>query len=326
MNIALRERSEAPTGEPVRRWLLQGPLHPLPPGEGHRRCGVLGQCGPRAYLYPEIAGYYLRWLAQQPDAPAEVAPSILRWLLDWASADRPPARVALEPVADWRAAALFAFDLAMLRRGCAHWPALEPVAELAGRIDALLGRLITADGQLAAVCADQPMPLRWSTRPGAYQAKVAIALLESDTRLPLPAPLAAATRQLANAAPRCPSHSEHHPELYAIEGLLVLDRRQARGRLCRLLERVDADGWLREGAGGGRRRTDVQAQAVRAARRLGLADSRITRMTRALAAAIRPDGSLPFDPDEHHAPANTWCALFAAEALAASHDTAGMPT
>jgi hypothetical protein len=310
-------------------WLRHGPLHALPARQAAKRCGVLGQTGAQAYLYPEIAGYYLHWLSRQPGGHGQLARPVLQWLGDWANAPAPPARIALTRAGeDWRAAGLFAFDLAMLRRGCARWPALAEAGRLIDALDRLLDRLIEDSGRLDAVRAAGLMPVRWSTGPGAYQAKVAVALLESHVTYALPPRMAAATQRLVDEVRVMPSHREYHPELYAIEGLLVLDRPQAARRLANLLERVGADDWLREHADGGRRRTDVQAQAVRAARWLGLEDERTARMARALAAAIRADGSLPFDPDEREAPANTWCALFAVEALAASPDTdhPGMPT
>ncbi len=314
--------------ERIHAWLLRDALHALPAGPAGARCGVLGQTGSAAYLYPEIAGYHLHWLARRAGEHSPLADRILRWLLDWAAAAAPPARVSLTLAADWRSAGLFAFDLAMLRRGCARWPGLATAMNLASCIDNLLERLVDADGGIRAVLAEVPMPQRWSTTAGAYQAKVAVALFASAQTFPLPGRLAAATLGMATAACRMPAHAEHHPELYAIEGLLVLDRPQAAQRLARLLARIDADGWLREHTDGGRRRTDVQAQALRAARWLGLEDERTARMARELVNSTRPDGSLPFDPDAHEAPANTWCALFAAEALAASSatDNADMPT
>ena len=313
--------------EGIHTWLLDSALHPLPAGAGGARCGVLGQTGPAAYLYPEIAGYYLNWLARQAGAHGELAHRIIRWLVDWSEAAAPPARVALTPATDWRSAGLFAFDLAMLRRGCACWPDLATTDTVIERIDGLLERLLDADGRIRPVLADGHLPQRWSTTAGAYQAKVAAALLLSDVVFPLPGRLAAAGRRMAKEACLMPPHAEHHPELYAIEGLLVLDPSQAAQRLARLLDRIDAEAWLREQSHGGRRRTDVQAQAIRAARWLRLDDERTHRMARRLAAAIRADGSLSFDPDAKDAPANTWCTLFAAEALAASLATdSGMPT
>jgi hypothetical protein len=313
--------------ERIHTWLLDSALHPLPAGAGGSRCGVLGQTGPEAYLYPEIAGYYLNWLARQAGEHGELALRIIRWLVDWSAAAAPPARVALTPAPDWRSAGLFAFDLAMLRRGCACWPDLAMTSTLAGRIDGLLERLLDADGRIRPVLADGFLPQRWSTTAGAYQAKVAVALLASESVFPLPSRLVTATRRMADEACRMPPHAEHHPELYAIEGLLVLDPSRAAQRLARLLDRIDAEAWLREKSDGGRRRTDVQAQAIRAARWLALDDERTDRMARRLAAAVRADGSLRFDPDDKDAPANTWCALFAAEALAASPaNDCGMPT
>ena len=120
------ERLESTAGDArvaaarLRHWLLHGPAQL---SDGRHCGGVAGRisAGTPVYVYAEITGYFLHWLADLTHVESrEVVSERARRALDWATrqfaAGRvPPTRaylVAAEP--DWRNDAMFFFDLAML--------------------------------------------------------------------------------------------------------------------------------------------------------------------------------------------------------------------
>lgn len=302
-----------------------------------------------SYVYPEIAGYWLRWLAFRAvrcgdrDGLAVRAEAAQRWLARWCALPGPPTRVHLdEPRDDWRNGALFCFDLAMVLRGlgsCAAAGLVAPHAPLARTLDALLVRCIAADGAFDALVplADASrLPARWSTRRGAFLAKAAAGVLRAATQWPVdPRVTAAAERTLADsvAALAAAPHAEAHPLLYACEG--VLDLPQHAGfrtalpivvaRHAALLACVTRDGDLPEStaaAAEGPARVDVIAQALRVAHLLALHgvaspdSAAIAGLRTALVQRIGSDGGVPFSRQSPPGQRNTWAAMFADQALA----------
>ena len=101
--------------------------------------GVVDDDRPR-YWYPEIAGYYLSYLATL-DCADQRAARIVGWLRRWWSAPgsaretriAAPGRTAGE---DWRNRWLFSFDLAMIVRGLGCHPGLSEAVALREEIAA----------------------------------------------------------------------------------------------------------------------------------------------------------------------------------------------
>jgi hypothetical protein len=280
--------------------------------------------------YPEIAGYYLSYLACSGGDDG-AARAIFAWL-ERITADGPPlTRYFLDRRDDdWRNRFVFAFDLAILLRGLVQMRHAEPASadRLISRCgEALVG--ISHDGVLASHVARQEQqvampPERWSTRPGVHHLKAAAALaVWSDARAQ-----ALAARTIDHWAPQLPTiiatgTPDHaHPYLYGIEGLLLHHARtrdatladaatEAYRALMELLD--DADEAGRGNAG------DVAAQMLRAGTTLQRID-RISpeewrptrrRFMQRLRALDSAEGAVLFDARGHR---NVWATLFAWQA------------
>src|SRR6266496_747708 len=139
------------------RWLLSDAVQL---SHGPERGGVAGSVdaeGGLEYLYPEITGYYLQWLAWQASRDGRIATLAARaaaaqaWLARWIVPDRVPhTRVYLRTgQADWRNHASFCFDLAMALRGlssAARLDLIEIDEALVLRLARELLRLVGDDG------------------------------------------------------------------------------------------------------------------------------------------------------------------------------------
>jgi hypothetical protein len=328
-------------------WLLEGPAQRRDAPHAGAVAGVLEAADAPAYVYPEITGYYLQWLAWRAcagtarDALATRAAAAQSWLARWAADAVPRTRVYRLPRDDWRNGALFQFDIAMVLRGIAgamHAGLVVPDQILIARLDALLLQLRLNDGTLGpcrALDDATVLPKRWSTRPGAFLAKAAAGVLAA-ARLPgvSPALVEAARRTLARAQADLTArpHDEAHPLLYAIEGVLAraddadarIALRPAAAALDGLLATRDAAGYPREHVREhGQRRNDVLAQALRAgcvlaalgvagaparATLVGLADALVLRVT--------PAGAVAFRAATATNELNVWAAMFSEQALA----------
>jgi hypothetical protein len=334
----------------IERWLLQRGAQQRAGEHAGAVAGWLDADGAAAYVYPEITGYYLQWLAWVASrrGPEEMlaarAGAAQRWLSAWIGADdAPPMRVYLnESPHDWRNDAVFCFDLAMALRGLAsaqRQGLIAPDAALVDRLCAWLSRLVGPDGALDAclrhrVC--DAWPQRWSTRRGAFLAKAAAGILAAASVLPrLPPPLlAAAERTFAasiDALVRAP-HDETHPYLYAIEGFLSLPQRpDFATALPAIAEAFDARiaeaervGRLPEVRGGeGPARLDIVAQALRAALLLAAhrpaspeREPRRRFLVASLVQHVAPGGALPFAVEATPPQHNVWTTMFAEQALA----------
>jgi hypothetical protein len=254
--------------------------------------GWVDREGRASYVYPEITGYYLQWLAWHAachgvnSETRRRAAAAQRWLLSWAfGAETPETRIYLEPAGhDWRNAALFFFDLAMVLRGLASAARLgliETDPRLVARVSELLWRLVADDGMFDACVAtsvDAALPDRWSTRRGPFLSKAAAGVLIAAAQFSsLPGALAKAADATFGSALESMSaqlHSETHALLYGIEGALSLPEHPATvtamphmvRQLRDLLERSAQLGHTPELLGGtGRVRLDIMAQAIRAA-------------------------------------------------------------
>ncbi len=301
--------------------------------------GWTAEDGRPAFVYPEITGYYLTWLAglasSQPAAKAlatERATAAVGWLARVRGGDLPPTRLDLRgrSLPGWRSRALFVFDIAMVVRGLSAVSPLVGAAadDLRARWVLRVSEHLTEHGQLMPLCPEPGvvLPNRWATRPGPHLAKASAALMLSGQ---LPRRLAAAAEttlsRWTQASPTPLSVDELHPALYQVEALLMTGR--APGRAAEVLRDVLSQ--MREGRG---RRGDVISQALRAAmllRRHDVAtapsDVVVNRLRFWLGQHITPRGSVLFveHGERHH---NVWATMFAHQALRL-HDrsTAGHP-
>ncbi len=325
-------------------WLLHGPAQVRSGPRSGAVGGSFDADGGARYVYPEITGYYLQWLAwcsrHAPDQSglATRAAAAQAWLGAWARTPNPQTRVYLQAAdEDWRNRTLFTFDIAMAVRGIGAAVAerlIVPDAHAVGALCALLQRLVAADGMFDACLPSSVdgVPPRWSTQRGGFLAKAGAGLLRAAESLPIPRSIReAAETTLAAALDACAQnpHDEVHPLLYAYEGALsALPGLRVRSRLRgiatqfdRLWSAAHATGRvpeLRSGAAGVRR-IDVAAQTVRVAQLLGSALDTpdrwdVTALQRELAAAVHADGAMPFAFDRADT-LNTWAAMFTSQAL-----------
>jgi hypothetical protein len=285
--------------------------------------GRFASDGSPQFAYPEIAGYWLRWCASQPELDA--AP-----LLDWLAATRDdegfwPTRLAVTgaPLDDeWQTLACL-FDHAML------WDGLQ---QLAGRRGCRFARDLAQDlrrtlatfaseGALlpvhVVVPATLPPSQHWSRNGGPFLLKACARLRGVDDALGRVA--VASVGELAGRALWAPHH-EAHPQLYAVEGLLELGYiNAARMAFSALMVAYGGPSGLREQVHGGPRRSDVLAQALRVAAILGVTDASWRSLTAELVARVDENGRLPFAEagSPHHRDCPTWASLFALQALEA---------
>jgi len=313
--------------------------------------GVAGAIDPdlgTVYVYPEITGYFLRWLAWLRVRGAESLPlarraaACQRWLGSWAERTQvPPTRVyLLAETRDWRNSGIFFFDLAMVLRGLASATevALIRVDErLVERLVALLSTLLARDGMFAACLSTSPqtpLPDRWSTPRGGFLAKAAAGILDAARVVPqiTPALCRAAQGTLAESVLTAieQPHAEAHPMFYAIEGALAPGAASVSAaklsslaqQIDRVLEAALPHGVPKESAApGAPGRIDVAAQCVRATCLLRARDGRwspdahaLTKMLHAVVCYTSPEGFLPI-ADHGGGPRNVWAAMFAEQAL-----------
>ena len=333
----------------IEDWLLGSDVQL---GRGPHRGGIAGWLdgnGLPEFVYLEITGYYLTamaWLASGAAGSAtniDTATNRARLAAGWIAAvfdteSAPPTRLYLSgrPV-DWRNNAVFSFDLAMAARGlgsASHlvgWPKCRQTLQgLCGRLDRISsGSDIMSSHEFAAGDATT-MPDRWSTRPGPHHLKAAAAVLRLPAGVVGAAMTATAQRtcdhwvkSFANEPWPC---EELHAALYGLEGMLLrgqvpADIAAAESAFVRLMELQQPDGSLPPTIAGGTVRSDVLAQALR----MGLLlrargclneehwSERLDLLTDALLKFVRPDGGVLFALDQPVA--NTWCAMFAHQAL-----------
>ena len=325
----------------IASWLLEGGVQLLTDPHRGGVAGWVDSGGRAVYVYPEITGYYMQWLAWNVSIGGITARLVhratlaQRWLAHWIQrTDPPPAtRVYLDAHGhDWRNDAEFFFDLAMVVRGVAgatRAGLIEPDEALVGNAAAQLSRLIASDGMFNAYragSASTRLPDRWSPRRGGFLASKILphvgARLQEAAAATVAASLDAAIGQ---------PHDETHPALYAIEGALGLPDRRAiapflpalSNQIDILLAHASVDGWLPESrTGTGAERLDVVAQALRVAVLLRARcvdwspDARaLDKMRQLLVRYISPVGALPFAPQAATPQYSVWCAMFAEQAL-----------
>ncbi len=340
------------TGAAIADWLVGGPAQVRTGANAGGVAGCIAVSGSPLYVYPEIAGYYLQWLAWRAQrfgnspALAERATAVQTWLATWLAAAGPPAtRVHLQDAADdWRNHAVFCFDLAMVLRGlasAARARLLVPDAAVVAGVCHQLDRLIAPDGMFDACIAHVAgavLPQRWSTRRGAFLAKAAAGVVAAAHALPgIPDRVthaASATFAASVVATLESPHAEAHPLLYAFEGIMALPRDPGfAGALAAiavqfdlLLAQAAADGHIPETlatAANGPARVDVIAQTLRIgyllhAHRPQQPPDRVAlaRLRGVLARQVHASGAVGFTLGPDPAQWNVWAAMFADQALA----------
>jgi hypothetical protein len=359
---ALRRAAVAPRAPAVEsvlsQWLLAGPAQCRDGMHAGAVAGTIAADGRARYVYPEITGYYLHWLAWRAArrghdrALALRAAAAQAWLARWlAGAELLPTRIHLDGNdADWRNDAQFFFDVAMAIRGlaaAARCGVLVPNGALVERFNDVLRGLIGRDGMFEA-CVPRPganaLPARWSTRRGAFLAKAAAGVIAAHEDLPrVAADVVAAAEVTFNAALDAAPHPEVHPRLYAHEGALSLPQHprfaatlpRIAAELDEVLERVRATGSVPESlaaADSGIARTDVLAQALRVGHLLAQHlparrpyEATLARLREQLERRIEADGGVAFAPNAPAGERNVWAAMFAEQALAMSDAGRSLP-
>ncbi len=324
----------------LRDWLLHGPAQ-LQAGEHSGGvAGTIAVDGTALYVYAEITGYYLSWLADIDDG-GEVVRARARAALAWAtrhfpaSGRAPATRIHLtasEP--DWRNDAVFFFDLAMLLRGvdAASEAGLVVGAQPLRRVlHEQLSQFSNRDTLSPVIQwrGAQPLPPRWSTLGGPFLLKASARVAYGARHTALPDAL---ERACANESARWAMQAADidlgmlHPTLYFAEGLLLSrpDRADAIAQLLRrCLACARSDGTLPETATDpqGKTRYDILAQALRVGVLLRATDARqaptqheLDHLAATLLARIDACGFLPFNADSG-GQANIWCTMFAEQAL-----------
>lgn len=327
----------------LRAWLLSPGIQQREGTHAGGVAGALDANGRARYVYPEITGYYLHWLAEARDAAgldeARVAASRAT---DWARRQfergaLPPTRAYLvDAPHDWRNDACFFFDLAMLLRGlCAASDArlIAPPLATLQCIVAELDRFVSPDGEIHAarlLRADAELPTRWSTVGGAFEVKASSRVALAARYLSLSPHLQQACEALADRYLESPAKMALdmlHPTLYFAEGMLVA-RPQCAAGIAQLLKRCldlqHPDGSLPEAdRSSSLPRSDIIAQALRlglllqAGNVVGAPDAdALGKLAGALIERVDTSGRIAFVPDASAAASpNVWCGMFAEQAL-----------
>jgi hypothetical protein len=331
----------------LRDWLLEGPAQLRDGPDAGGVAGTFDASGAPYYVYGEITGYYLHWLADHEPTldVCRAANAALGWAARaYGDNALPPTRIYLGPAPDdWRNRAQFFFDLAMLVGGlsrAAHAELIDPPTALLARLCSKLSRFVR-DGRIVAVRADEgaDLPQRWSTLGGPFEAKAASRVLMAREFIAVPGALGEACEReieaVCTGAAQAPVEMLH-PTLYAIEGALSGGDPNYRAGIARWLARVlaleNGKGELPESPqsetdqGEPVWRTDVIAQALRVGLALDTDAEVLERFADALVARVRPDGAIAFRPDADPPQINTWCAMFAEQALRWHAENAAVDT
>lgn len=326
----------------IRDWLLSPRVQLREGSHAGAVAGAHDAAGQPRYVYPEITGYFLHWLAEVREESGldELSIGAVRGA-DWAARQFelggvPRTRSYLgEDVRDWRNDAVFFFDLAMLARGlCAAAEAhLIPVPrETLQRVVGQLDAFVAADGELHAARLLRPdavLPERWSTLGGPFELKATSRVVLAARHVELPSRLAAACDRLADRYAATAARIDLgmlHPTLYFAEGMLAA-RPDHASAVALLLERVLGlqrhDGSLPEAEHDSAiPRSDIIAQALRVGLLLsaGRTDhapdaAALARLAGALLERVSADGSVCFRNDSATREPNVWCSMFAEQAL-----------
>lgn len=341
-NSAHAEAARA-TAARMRSWLLHGPAQLRDGAQAGGVAGLIDARGKPRYVYAEITGYYLSWLADMAGtagADAALVRERARRAIDWTerafahAGQAPQTRIYLDAAEpDWRNDAVFFFDLAMLLRGvdaADEAGIAQPDSMLRATLHGQLAQFVHDDKVRAAIQlrGTQALPPRWSTLGGPFLVKASARVTYGDRHRALSPALA---RACANdSAQWAPIAGEIdlgmlHPTLYFAEGLLLShpERADAVAQLLRrCLELAYPDGSLPETADGSVRvRNDILAQALRVGlllrelrARNAPGEDALDRLAATLLARIGAGEFLVFNANSA-GQANVWATMFAEQAL-----------
>ena len=273
------------------------------------------------YWYAEIAGYYLSYLtgvitttANMTHSATRAAQRVTKWLQDqWKDG---PALTRVYPGVskDWRNDGVFVFDLAMVLQGLTAIEACnfrgwqgQPIAEFVKTM------LTDERGNLRAIFSKTGgrLPSRWSTRMDGHQLKTAASLIAWGTQFNDPVLRDLGVRTVCNLDGNGTMDWPHlppHPRLYALEGALRCGLTTADTTAVNLELMLDSTDLKTE-------RTDVLAQLLRLALVCGFESRQVDSIIMRLLASIDTDGSVAIRPQRTGRERNTWCAIFARQAL-----------
>ena len=326
----------------ISTWLLSA-LVQLPEGvHAGAIAGAMDSSGRVRYVYPEITGYYLHWLAEAhalapSDAPAIAARNAAGWTArQFEGGALAKTRSYLEGDAtDWRNDAVFFFDFAMLLRGLCAAAEADLIALPRGLVERLveeLDKFADTNGEIRAarvLSSGAVLPARWSTIGGPFEVKACSRVLLAARHVDLPTKLSGACERLIDRyAPETAALALEmlHPTLYFAEGMLLARPHHAAHiaeLLARLLRLQRDDGSLPESEQGSELpRSDIIAQALRIGLELRAQsverapdDRALALLAGALLSRVGADGSVSFRNDVANREPNVWCSMFAEQAL-----------
>jgi len=306
--------------EAIRRidgWLTNGPV--FCPQSG-AVAGVTNDAGV-VFWYGEIAGYYLAYLTnlmkestKSQSFANQAARLVGRWLeTQWRSKPGPTRLYATTQV-DWRNDHVFAFDLAMILRGLTS-ARLSGINVWDGRPIAgfIKTKLMDTHGSLRAIdtTTSKKPPVTWSTSVDGHLLKAAVGLKAWGSHFGDHTMFRLGDRTQKNLSSDLTSGWPHlplHPRLYALEGLLICGS-VSPATIAVLIQGIMAHINIET------ERTDVIAQLLRLSLFAQLEDVLVDELASRLLESIDADGSVVFRLNQADGQRNTWCAIFARQAL-----------
>jgi hypothetical protein len=233
----VRQEEIGETSRLLMEWLLSDDVQMRSGPEAGGVFGWFEEPSPQRFLYPEVTGYYLTFLAflsQQGlrrDAFQQYAQLAADWLDHRCAGEAPgAARVYMhgDESSDWRRGFSFSFDLAMIWRGialCRELLASSSSDRVMAAVERHLSRFASpGDGLRASIALTAgPSGVSWASRSGAFQTKCAAALLYSGTSAPETVRPHAETMMggFCNWSPDEFQPELLHHDLYFVEGLLM---------------------------------------------------------------------------------------------------------
>ena len=320
------------TAAGLRDWICSGACQS---GAGAFVAWVDAGTGDFSYIYPEITGYALTYLAKRAelDRELEVGHRAARWLTDRVRVWRLAARDG------WDNEAVYLFDLGMIATGLVAFgrrTGRESYIRAGEKLARFIERAVMAE-TISAVWPWGPPSYRanWSTKGSAHLAKLVQVLLVSG-RIEAAARLIECTKAAQRIDGSFPTDRSDpttmlHPHLYAAEGLWIWGTAQGdsdaleRGRAAvdwAWMHQLDEGGFptsvtscLRNGS---LEQLDVTFQAVRLALAYGERSEAVELAVARLVQTARECGgklALPYRPTSGELHLNTWATMFGTQAL-----------
>src|SRR5271169_2938332 len=188
-----RQEEIGETSRLLTQWLLSDDVQVRSGPEAGGVFGWFEEPSRQRFLYPEVTGYYLTFLAflsqhgLRRDAFQQHAQLAADWLDRRCGGETPgAARVYMhsDESSDWRRGFSFSFDLAMIWRGIAlsrDLLASSSSDRVMAAVERHLSRFVSPGNGLRASIplTEGPSGKSWASRSGAFQTKCAAALLYS---------------------------------------------------------------------------------------------------------------------------------------------------